>query len=538
MKMDGKLRYLLLICLVITLVGCGMPASQSNPATQTAVSALRTLKSYDFLTPTASDPTPTSPISTLSPNEPTAQVNPVLTALVPQPTIGPTATAQPEVTVPAGHTRYVSLAGDTLPAVAGHFGVEADRVLTFAPVSRTGYLPKGTVLGIPPLDPEVELEDILELQPALPDSEIVYGPGTADFDVIVFAEKAGGFLTRYNENVDSISYSGPQIVQMVARDTSTNPRLLLAFLEFQSNWVFGNPAGAATDKYPIGFGAADSGLRNELLITAKLLAQGFYGWRSGTFTTLTFFEGSKARLDPTSNAGSVAVQHLFATMYRSQYFQAYLYGPEGFLAFYQDNFGSPWVRASAVGDLVDEHVSQPDLVLPFLPGLRWSLTAGPHTAWHTGTPRGAVDFAPVTGEPPCAVSAAWVTAAAPGLVVRSGDGVVAIDLDGDGNEGTGWVLIYLHLAEKERIARGVRVKLDDQVGHPSCERGNSTGTHTHFTRKYNGQWLAATGPLPMVLDGWTAFADAGYYLGGFTRGSDVVRASSSGMSGSSIFRDK
>ena len=93
-----------------------------------------------------------------------------------------------------------------------------------------------------------------------------------------------------------------------------------------------------------------------------------------------------------------------------------------------------------------------------------ALTTGPHIAWRTGTPRGALDFAPITGEPPCAISTAWVTASAPGLVVRSERGVVALDLDGDGREETGWVLIYMHIAERDRVTLGTWVETDTSSG--------------------------------------------------------------------------
>lgn len=518
---------LVLASLVITLAGCSKADNQLNPATQTAVSAMRTLMSYPFLTPSTKEPAP----ATAEPggSQPTALVEQQTEV----PPIQITPTPQIVIILPEGMQRYDSYAGDTLNGVAAHFGVTTDQVLSFSTFTNDQYLPAGTILGIPP----VELENVLIAQPALPDSEVVYGPGTADFNLVRFSQEAGGFLTRYTETIDGKTYTGPEIVLKVARDSSTNPRLLLAFLEYRSNWVFGDPAGASTDKFPIGFGASDNGLYKELQITVKVLAQGFYGWRDGSLTTFRFFEGTTARIKPSLNAGSVAIQNLFATLYRSQYWYEYLYGPQGFLAFYSENFGDPWARAALAGNLVDESTVQPELALPFLPGLRWSMTAGPHTAWHTGTPRGALDFAPVTGEAACVVSTAWVTAAAAGRVVRSGDSVVAIDLDGDGDEGTGWVLIYLHVAEKDRIQEGGWVALDDRIGHPSCERGHSTGTHVHLTRKYNGQWLATDGALPMILSGWQAFAGLGYYEGTLVRGSETVRSSSSGMSGSSIFRD-
>lgn len=508
-----------MVSLVISLVACaGAPQSITAP-TQTAQSAIKTLGAYPFLTPSAT--------------QTIAEVTALLTQSPQNTQVAPSVTPQPTLKLSEGYQLYFTIAGETLPAVAAHFGVEPDQVLSLSGISAQGYLPVGTELGIPLLD----LGNVLAVPPALPDDDIVYGPGTADFDLFSYAQQVGGFLIRYRETVNNISYTGPEIVQMVARDTSTNPRLLLALLDYRAHWVTGDPPGADKDKYPIGFGAGDSGLYNELLITARFLTQGFYGWRDGSLTILRTFDAQYFRIDPRSNAGSVAIQNLFATLFNADVLYAQLYGEGGFLDFYQQQFGDPWARAELTSVVMDETVQQPELVLPFLPGLRWSLTAGAHTDWHTGTPRGALDFAPVTGEAPCAVSEAWVTAAANGLVVRSENGVVAIDLDGDGDEGTGWVLIYLHVAEKERVALGTWVEIDSQIGHPSCERGHSTGTHMHITRKYNGQWLGAEGALPLVLSGWQAYAGVGYYEGTLQRDGEIVRASSSGMTGSSIFRD-
>jgi hypothetical protein len=181
-------------------------------------------------------------------------------------------------------------------------------------------------------------------------------------------------------------------------------------------------------------------------------------------------------------------------------------------------------------------LAQPSLELPFLPGERWSFTGGPHYAWTTGTPLGALDFSPVTGEPPCTTSSAWVTASAPGQVVRSSRNVLVLDLDGDGYEQTGWTLVYLHLAEEERLPTGTRVEQDDRLGHPSCERGKSTGTHVHLVRKYNGEWLAADGPLPFVLSGWQVQAGDRSYAGYLVKGEQRVTASPGGSSGSVIER--
>ncbi|HLA97527.1 MAG TPA: hypothetical protein VJL34_03665, partial [Anaerolineales bacterium] len=199
-------------------------------------------------------------------------------------------------------------------------------------------------------------------------------------------------------------------------------------------------------------------------------------------------------------------------------------------------FGDPWERALALGDLLPANLSQPTLELPFLPGERWSLTAGPHTSWNAGTPRGALDFSPVTGEPVCAVSRAWATAAAPGIVARAERNAVALDLDGDGSEATGWVLVYLHLAQQDLIPAGGVVAQDEPLGHPSCEGGRATGKHVHLARKYNGEWLPADGPVPFVLSGWRAVAAAANYQGELVKGEQVVSSSSSGSRISVIVR--
>ncbi len=84
--------------------------------------------------------------------------------------------------------------------------------------------------------------------------------------------------------------------------------------------------------------------------------------------------------------------------------------------------------------------------------------------------------------------------------------MVALDLDGDGDEGTGWVLIYQHMASEGRAAVGTWLQQDAPVGHPSCEGGQATGTHLHLARKFNGEWVGVGEPLPLVLSGWLAVA--------------------------------
>jgi len=129
-------------------------------------------------------------------------------------------------------------------------------------------------------------------------------------------------------------------------------------------------------------------------------------------------------------------------------------------------------------------------------------------------------------------------ASAPGLVVRSDNGVVIVDLDGDGLEQTGWVLLYLHIAEDGRIKAGEWVESGDLLGHPSCAGGLASGNHVHMARKYNGEWIPADGPLPFVLSGWVAHAGAKPYQGTLTRDGETVTASTVGSYESRIIRNR
>jgi murein DD-endopeptidase MepM/ murein hydrolase activator NlpD len=136
----------------------------------------------------------------------------------------------------------------------------------------------------------------------------------------------------------------------------------------------------------------------------------------------------------------------------------------------------------------------------------------------------------------CEKSDAWVVASAAGLVVRSGNGIVVIDMDGDGREQTGWVLFYLHIGTEGRVPVGTWVEAGDRIGHPSCEGGFSTGTHIHFARKYNGEWIVADGPLPFVLSGWTVKAGEKAYEGSLTKDGNTIPASPLGIYASRIVR--
>jgi hypothetical protein len=111
-----------------------------------------------------------------------------------------------------------------------------------------------------------------------------------------------------------------------------------------------------------------------------------------------------------------------------------------------------------------------------------------------------------------------------GIVARSGADGVVLDLDGDGDERTGWDVFYLHLAATGRVALGKELRAGDYMGYPSSEGGEATGTHIHIARKFNGEWIPASGPVGFNLEGWVVNAASAPYLGTMTRNGVTVIA--------------
>jgi murein DD-endopeptidase MepM/ murein hydrolase activator NlpD len=327
--------------------------------------------------------------------------------------------------------------------------------------------------------------------------------------------------------VGSRRYTGAELVQRVALENSINPYLLLALLEYQSHWLYSSPTNFAEAEYPMGMVRLEyKGLYKQLSWTVQQLNIGYYGWRAGTLASLQFRDGSTVRISPGLNAGSAAVQYLFSRWYNQLEWAGALYGTESMPELMKNMFGDPWIRSLAVEPLYPTDLQQPAFQLPFMNGRVWSLTGGPHSAWGEDGALAALDFAPPSSESGCAVSNEWVTAVASGVIVRTGEGIVILDMDGDGIEQTGWNLMYLHIEMRDRVKVGTVVEVGDKIGHPSCEGGISTGTHVHISRKFNGEWILADGPLPFNLSGYLAVKGDKPYQGTLVNGSSTVIADS------------
>ncbi len=413
--------------------------------------------------------------------------------------------------------QYTVQAGDTLGSIAQAYGITLEALMQANGLNESSVLSIGMVLNIPPIEADPNSGSSFKI---IPDSELIYGPASAQFDVKTFIQGYSGYLVNYTQDVNGESLTGEQIITRVAQSYSVNPRLLLALLEYRSGWVT-NSTPQNVD-YPLGFNDSYyAGLYRQISWAANNLNRGYYYWRVNAISTLPLSDGTYVPLDPTINAGTAGVQY-FLSLFNNRPFWDYDVSALGFFQTYNQLFGYPFDYQ--VASLLPSNLTQPPMQLPFEPGITWSFTGGPHGGWDEGSAWAALDFAP-PGEPAgCVTSDAWVVAVANGWIVRAEDGAVIQDLDNDGYEQTGWDVLYMHVETRDRVQPNTYIYAGERIGHPSCEGGVSNGTHVHLARKYNGEWISADRNLPFNLEGWISSGNGTEYDGYLTRGSTVVEA--------------
>lgn len=414
---------------------------------------------------------------------------------------------------------YLVQTGDTLPALASRFNTSIPELREANPIipENVTTLPPGMPMKIPiyyvPLwGTPYQI---------LPDSHFINGPHQLDFDTSAFLNGKPGWLGHYVGYASGENRTGAEIVDLVAQNFSVSPRLLLALLEYQVGGVTQSVPPGDLEEYVLGNDERKHrGFYLQLVWAANTLNNHYYAWRSGELEPILHLDGTLERPDPWQNAATVALQKYFTLVYSVEEYSRAV-NADGYAAIYRSLFGDPWENDQAH---IPGSLTQPEMTLPFEPGETWAFTGGPHTGWGSGAPFAALDFAPPSYMGGCIPNGEWVTAVASGLVVRSETGIVVLDLDGDGDERTGWVIFYLHVASDDRTQVGTMLEAGGKVGHPSCEGGTSTGSHVHIARKYNGEWILADGPLAFNLEGWIAHNGDQPYLGTMTRFSHTVTA--------------
>jgi hypothetical protein len=361
---------------------------------------------------------------------------------------------------------------------------------------------------------------------------MVYGPAGVYFNIKSFIDSQNGYLEMYEQDVNGFILTGDEIVWIVARNYSVNPRLLLALLEYQSGWV--TNSSPFNTSYPMGLADENHyGLYRQLTWAANTLNQGYYLWKANAISTWVMNDGTVIPVDPTINAGTAAVQYFFSKLDDRPTWEKDVSGT-GLLLSYYVFFGNPFDYA--IEPLISPSMVQPPMNLPFSDGETWYYTGGPHGGWDSGSAWAALDFAPPGDNGSCLASSLWVTAVADGLALRASNGALIQDLDNDGYEQTGWVILYMHIAAEDRVEPGEYVFAGERIGHPSCEGGVSNATHVHLARKYNGEWIAADGPMPFNLDGWVSSGGGREYDGYLARGGQTIEAWDSASELNQVYR--
>ncbi|HSM23809.1 MAG TPA: LysM peptidoglycan-binding domain-containing protein [Anaerolineaceae bacterium] len=417
---------------------------------------------------------------------------PMLTPTPDSPKVLPTIRVNEEI--------YSVQMNDSLNVIARRFGVDLLSIVNANNIFNPDLLEIGQVLVIPPPNPDSKAPEFK----IIPDSELVYSPSTIGFD-------PHELIYSFDSYLSSLDYSDEVILQ-VAQDHSVNPRLLITLLEYATGWVTG--PNENLEEVPLNeepeTDAWETGLYSLLSRMANSLNWGYYSWKADQLGYFVLVDGSYIPADETSNAATVAIQYWSATLYgKDKWYEAL--SEKGIFSTYSDFFGYPF--DFSVEPLIPEGLTQPEFVLPFQRGVAWSFTGGPHPGWGDGSAWAALDFAPPGSPMGCNVSGDWVTAITDGIIVRSENGAVIQDLDGDGLEQTGWTILYLHISSWERVEAGTVVKTGDFIGHPSCEGGVSSGTHLHIARKYNGEWIDAVGDVPFVMSGFQPQSEGIAYNG-------------------------
>ena len=441
---------------------------------------------------------------------------PTLTAI---PTITPRPVAERPIYSPGEIVDYIAQSGDTLSNLAFRFNTTVEEILAENPV-----IPESATTLPPDLPMQIPIyyEALWGSQfQILPNCAFINGPAQIGFNVTEFVESQPGWLKNYQQYAAKQHRSGAEIVSYISSSFSISPRVLLALLEYQTGALSNPIPPDDLEDYPLGYVKTGyHGLYIQLVWAANSLNQGYYGWLVNHLDTLEYLDQTIEHPDPWQNAATVALQYYFSRLEPKAVYD-YTISPDGFFKTYQSYFKDPW----SCEPHIPGSLRQPTMRLPFESGKTWAFTGGPHTGWGQGDPWAALDFAPPSESGGCEVTSEWAVAVAPGIIARSDTGLIELDLDGDGDPLTGWVILYLHLGTQHKTREGELVEAGDPLGHPSCEGGESTGSHIHIARKYNGEWIPASGTIPFNLDEWIAHDGAAAYLGTLTRFTETVIAS-------------
>ncbi|MGH2620846.1 MAG: LysM peptidoglycan-binding domain-containing protein, partial [Anaerolineales bacterium] len=268
---------------------------------------------------------------------------------------------------------YTVRPGDSLNGIAGRMGIGMSQIMVANGLANPDFLSTGQILWLPTPIPQLPGPSFK----IIPDSELVNGPTGAAFDTFPLIAVWDGALHKYRATMNGSEQGGAQIVQWVAEKYSVSPRLLVALLEYQGGWLTRPQPAPERVTYPLGFVRPGfEGLYYQLAWAADQLNQGYYLWRASWAGPYILADGTAINPGPGINAGTAAVQWLFAQLYPGDVWRE-VSDENGFYRVYEILFGIPFANATA--PVLPASSSQPELQLPFELGRTWSFTGGPHS---------------------------------------------------------------------------------------------------------------------------------------------------------------
>lgn len=495
-------------CVALTLItlllgACSLSSTRTEPVLVFVTATPMQLSDLSApVSPSVSPPTIAPALPTTTPLPP-----PPMIAVLPSPN-------PPRFELQANRvSAHTVQSGDTLFGIASAYGTSLDALIAVNEFLNPDLLSVGQVVFLP--EPPTQTTPDFKI---LPDVRFVRGPGSSSFDVTAFVNQQPGYLRFATGEVETRqadgsarrqTLTGAQIVERVSLEYSIDARLLLAVLEYTAGWLTNPQPTTARQERP--FGVEREGFYRQLTWAANQLNTAYYGWRYRGWTTLELTPTDRFLYAEGLNAGTVALQYFLASQVPAgQWIRAV--SLDGFFRLYAAYFGDPF-SANPADPIAPSDLTQPFMALPFARDEVWFFTGGAHGGWGSGSAWSALDFAPPDNPPDgvfCYTSQYWVRAVAPGVIARSDGGAVVLDLDFDGDESTGWTVLYLHIAATDRVPVGTTVQVGDPIGRASCEGGFSTATHLHIARRYNGEWIPADcfvcSPFesrpPFDLGGW------------------------------------
>ena len=118
--------------------------------------------------------------------------------------------------------QHIVQPGETLGIIAQNYNVPLGLIAQANQITNINILSVGQLLNIPAPNPTSTGPGFK----IIPDSELVAGPYTANFDIAGFIQEKNGYLLHHEEEVDGKLLKGSQIIKFIARDYSINLSLI------------------------------------------------------------------------------------------------------------------------------------------------------------------------------------------------------------------------------------------------------------------------------------------------------------------------